>query len=132
MEQTVITSKTQIETLVRGWIDGLVFQHEVRLARTGGFDFLESDEIAALGKEEAREVESLLRFAGGIHDDAQKKAVDQVLSGMRDPDEFEPVMQSATPAMAYVITPSVARKRSFGKKSGFTPSSKRYGRMLRT
>src|SRR6267378_1175220 len=34
--------------------------------------------------------------------------------------------------MTYKTTPSVARRRSFGKKSGFTPSSTRYGCMLRT
>jgi hypothetical protein len=85
MEQTVVTSKNQIETLVRGWIDGRVFAHEVRLAQTGGFDFLENDEITALGKEEARDLESLLRFAGSIHNDSQKKAVEQVLSGIAIP-----------------------------------------------
>src|ERR1700720_4851531 len=40
--------------------------------------------------------------------------------------------QPARPATAYRITPAQARKRSFGKKSGPTPASTRYGCMVKT
>jgi hypothetical protein len=92
-------SKVQIEGLVRGWIDGLAWQHEIRRAETGGFDYLTAAEIDTLGTNDARELEGLLRFGGEMHADDQKRAIAGVLRGERDLGAFEPIVQSAARAI---------------------------------
>jgi hypothetical protein len=99
MSQTQFKSKAHIEGLVRGWIDRLAWQHEIRRAETGGFDYLTADEIDTLGTNDARELEGLLRFAGEMHAEDQKKAIARVLRGERDLEAFEPIVRSAARAI---------------------------------
>jgi hypothetical protein len=100
MAQTQFKSKAHIEGLVRVWIDRLAWQHEIRRAETGGFDYLTADEIDTLGIDDARELEGLLRFGGKMHADDQKKAIAGVLRGQRDLGSFQAIVQSAAVAIS--------------------------------
>jgi hypothetical protein len=111
MQNVVITSRNQIEGLVRGWIDKMVWRQEIRRADSRGFDILERDEIDTLGLEDSRELESLLRFCGDQIEADQKKAINEVLTGKRDPDEFEPIIQSAARTINVSADPTTLEGR---------------------
>jgi hypothetical protein len=62
-------SKAEAEALVRSWVDAHLWHREARLAETGGFDFLEPHEVEKMGRQDAAELEALMRqtermFAG--------------------------------------------------------------------
>jgi hypothetical protein len=65
------------------------------------------------------ELETNPRFRQTLAGDAvENRQAQEISKAIFDVDS-----QPATPAMAYRIMPSFARKRSFGKKVGSTPSS---------
>jgi hypothetical protein len=54
-------SKADAEAMLRRWIDGRLWGVEANRAETGGFTFFNAEEIAKMGEEDARGLDSLLR-----------------------------------------------------------------------
>jgi hypothetical protein len=76
---TPATTKGEAEALVRSWIDARLWRQEAHLAETGGIAFLETDEIENLGREDAAELDALLRFADRQHADDEKAQIARAL-----------------------------------------------------
>ena len=60
-------TKSEAEGLVRRWIDAALWRHEAQLAETDGFAFLEPDEIKTMDRQDAIELEALMRFTFGSY-----------------------------------------------------------------
>jgi hypothetical protein len=56
-------TKSEAEGLVRQWIDACIWRREAHLAETDGFAFLEPDEIKNMDRQDAIELDGLMRFA---------------------------------------------------------------------
>lgn len=64
---TPTTSKAEAESAVRGWIDRCLWRQEAHCAETGGIALLDTAEIENMGRQDAAELDALLRFAGRKH-----------------------------------------------------------------
>ena len=62
-ESTQLPKRAELESAVRRWIDDSVWRQEIKRAETGGLDFLECHEIKKMGREDARELDGLFRYA---------------------------------------------------------------------
>src|SRR6202158_5410334 len=65
-------TKSEAEGLVRQWIDAALWRQEARLAETDGFAFLEPDEINRMDRQDAIELDGLMRFADRMFAGEQK------------------------------------------------------------
>jgi hypothetical protein len=55
-------TKSEAEGLVRRWIDAALWRQEAQLAETDGFAFLQPDEIKGMDRQDAIELDGLMRF----------------------------------------------------------------------
>jgi hypothetical protein len=108
---TSMPSRAELEGRVRSWIDACVWRQEVHRAETGGFDYLERDEIERMGRKEAAELEGLLRFAAGIHTREQQAAIARALEGSETADRFRPVLVSAEREIGASLNPATTAGR---------------------
>jgi len=108
-------SRSMVESTVRAWIDERVWAHEVRRAATNGFDFLDTGEIAAMGEQDARELDGLLRFADNFHADHQRQEIAAVLRGQGDGSRFEPIIQAAAISMEQSVDRSTVDGRLWAR-----------------
>jgi len=75
-------NRTEAEGLVRTWVDESVRQWEANMALTGGFAFFSEDEVEAMGEDNAREMDDLMRVLGDTMARPQLKTMaSQALSG---------------------------------------------------
>lgn len=75
-------NRTEAEGLVRTWVDESVRQWETNMALSGGFAFFSEDEVEAMGENDAREMDDLMRVLGDTMVRPQIKAMaSQSLSG---------------------------------------------------
>jgi hypothetical protein len=65
-ESTQLPKRAELESAIRRWIDDSVWRQEIRRAETGGLDFLECHEIEKMGREDARELDGLFRYASNM------------------------------------------------------------------
>jgi hypothetical protein len=61
-----IPKQAEVESAIHGWIDDCVWRREIKRAETGGLDFFENLEIEKMGREEARELDGLFRYASNL------------------------------------------------------------------
>jgi hypothetical protein len=113
--QRPMPSRSEVESSVRAWIDERVWAQEVRRAETNGFEFLDLGEIAAMGEQDARELDGLLRFADNFHADDQRREIASVLRGERDGSRFEPIIQSAAQTMEQSVDSSTVAGRLWAR-----------------
>ena len=111
MSQTELPSKAELEGMVRGWIDGMLWNQEIWRAATGGLQVLAPDEIDRRGKDDARELDCLLRFCRGIHEKEQKQAINDALDGRGDIAAFQPIVQAAAQQMNITVDPATLNGR---------------------
>lgn len=111
MSQTELPSKAELEGMVRGWIDGMLWNQEIWRAATGGLQVLTPDEIDRLGKDDARELDGLLRYCRGIHEKEQKQAINDALDGRGDIAQFQPIVQAAAREMNATVDPATLEGR---------------------
>ncbi len=108
--QQPLPTKAEVETVIRKWIDDRVWATEIRRAETGGYGFLDQDEVDKLNggtgdPDAARELEGLFRFVDRMSADQQRNEISSALQGRTDGKRFEPVVQSALQS----ISPTVER-----------------------
>ena len=72
-------TKSEAEGLVRQWIDAALWRQEARLAETDGFAFLEPDEIQRMDRQDAIELEALMRFTDRMFAGEQKAKIERAL-----------------------------------------------------
>jgi hypothetical protein len=72
-------SKKEAEGLVRQWIDACLWRREAHLAETGGFAFLETDEIEKMDRQDAIELEALMRQTDRMFAGEQKAKIARAL-----------------------------------------------------
>ena len=65
-------TKSEAEGLVRQWIDACLWRQEANLAETDGYAFLEPDEIKRMDRQDAVDLEGLMRFADRMFAGEQK------------------------------------------------------------
>lgn len=80
-DTTRLPSRHELEGAVRQWIDGSLWRHEVHLAETDGIDHFDVAEIDKMGREEARELDGLFRFASGMLAPTQQADINRALAG---------------------------------------------------
>src|SRR6185436_14553441 len=61
-------------------IDESVWRQEIKRAETGGLDFFERHEIETMGREDARELDGLFRYASNMFASQEKAAIARVLT----------------------------------------------------
>ena len=81
IESTQLPKRAELESAIRRWIDDSVWRQEIRRAETGGLDFLECHEIEKMGREDARELDGLFRYASNMFAPQEKAAITSVLTG---------------------------------------------------
>lgn len=75
-------NRVEAEGLVRRWVDESVRLWEANMALSGGFAFFSEDEVEAMGEDDAREMDDLMRVLGDTMVRPQIKAMaSQALSG---------------------------------------------------
>jgi hypothetical protein len=72
-------TKSEAEGLVRQWIDACLWRQEAHLAETDGFAFLEPDEINRMDRQDAIELDGLMRFADRMFAGEQKAKIARAL-----------------------------------------------------
>ena len=74
---TLSTSKAEAETIVRQWIDACLLRQEVLLAlpKLAASPSSSQTKIEQLGREDAAELDALLRFADRKHADDEKAQI---------------------------------------------------------
>ena len=87
-EANQLPKRAELESAIRRWIDDSVWRQEIKRAETGGLDFLESHEIEQMGREDARELDGLFRYASNMFAPQAKAAITRVLTG-GTPDELQ-------------------------------------------
>jgi hypothetical protein len=98
--QQPLPTKAEVESAVRRWIDERVWATEIRRAETGGYEFLDRDEVDKLNEgsgdpDAACELEGLFRFVDRMSADRQRNEIGAVLQGRTDGERFDPIIQSA-------------------------------------
>jgi hypothetical protein len=87
-EANQLPKRAELESAIRRWIDDSVWRQEIKRAETGGLDFFECQEIEKMGREDARGLDGLFRYASNMFASQEKAAITRVLtSGM--PDELQ-------------------------------------------
>ena len=86
-EANQLPKRAELESAIRRWIDDSVWRQEIRRAETGGLDFLEPHEIEKMGREDARELDGLFRYASNMFAPQQKAVIGRMLTG-GTPDEL--------------------------------------------
>jgi hypothetical protein len=86
-ETTQLPKRAELESAIRRWIDDSVWRQEIKRAETGGLDFFECHEIERMGREDARELDGLFRYASNMFAPQQKAAIGRMLTG-GTPDEL--------------------------------------------
>jgi hypothetical protein len=87
-ESTQLPKRAELESAIRRWIDDSVWRQEIKRAETGGLDFFECQEIEKMGREDARELDGLFRYASNMFASQEKAAITRVLTG-GTPDELQ-------------------------------------------
>lgn len=80
-EANQLPKRAELESAIRRWIDDSVWRQEIRRAETGGLDFLECHEIEKMGREDARELDGLFRYASNMFAPQEKAAITRMLTG---------------------------------------------------
>jgi hypothetical protein len=88
-------SRAEAEGLVRQWIDACVWRQEIHRAETGGFEFLDNDEIETMGREDAAQLDGLLRFARDQHAGSERRAIARALDGSDPEEKYKPIVAAA-------------------------------------
>jgi hypothetical protein len=124
MLKTVGTlTKQDAEAQVRSWIDNCVGRQEYHRAETGGFEFLEVDEIELMGREDASEWDGFLRFCDIVYSADLKKTIERVLRGKEVLDPFNnALIEAAARETGREIDPSTTEGRLLARTflRGFT------------
>jgi hypothetical protein len=117
MLQTVskLPTKQEAEAQVRSWIDKCLWRQEIHRAETGGFEWLELDEIELMGREEAAEVDGLIRLTDTVFGADQKKTIERALRGQEPMDQFNAVIAAAARETGKGIDPSTTEGRLLGR-----------------
>jgi hypothetical protein len=88
-------SKSEAEGLVRQWIDDALWRQEARLAETDGFVFLEPDEIKTMDRQDAIELDELMRFGESTFAGEQKPKIARALGpGSPGFDDFDGIVRA--------------------------------------
>ena len=80
-EANQLPKRAELESAIRRWIDDSVWRQEIRRAETGGLDFLKCHEIEKMGREDARELDGLFRYASNMFAPQEKAAITRMLTG---------------------------------------------------
>jgi hypothetical protein len=104
-------SRAELESAVRGWIDGCVWRREIRRAETGGLDFLRCEETEKMGREEAVELDGLLRLASHMFAPMEKTAIGRVLTGKEPSDRYQPLISAAAGEIGLAVDPNTLAGR---------------------
>jgi hypothetical protein len=76
-------TKSEAEGLVRQWIDASLWRREAHLAETDGFAFLEPDEIQRMDRQDAIELEALMRFTDRMFAGEEKAKIERAARSRR-------------------------------------------------
>jgi hypothetical protein len=107
--------RVEAEGLVRQWIDACVWRQEIHRAETGGFDFLDNNEIETMGREDAAQLDGLLRFARDQHAGGQRRAIEAVLHGGGTANRYAPVVAAAGRALDVPVDHATPEGRLFAR-----------------
>ncbi len=109
-------TKTEVESLVRQWIDAAVWRQEARLAETDGFAFLDPDEIKKMDRNDAVELDSLLRFTDKMFAGEQKAKIARALGpGSPGIEAYEEIVKAVGPMLNVPVDRDTADGRLYAR-----------------
>jgi hypothetical protein len=108
-----LSSRAELEGLVRGWIDACVWRQEIHRAETGGIEYLELHEIEKMGRQDAGELDGLLRFADSFFEPKEKASIERALNGSAPTDKYKPIVASAAREIGVPVDPKTVAGRLF-------------------
>ena len=109
-------TKSEAEGLVRQWIDACLWRQEARLAETDGFAFLEPDEIKGMDRQDAIELDGLMRFTDRMFAGEQKAKIERALGpGGPGFDAFDDIVKAAGRAINVPVDRETADGRFYAR-----------------
>jgi hypothetical protein len=117
MMQTVskLPTKQEAEARVRVWMNNCLSRQEYHRAETGGFEWLEPDEIEEMGREQAAEVDGLVRLTDIVFAREQKNSIERALRGQVPIAEFSAVVMAAARETGEDVDPSTIEGKLFAR-----------------
>ena len=106
-----IPKQTEVESAVRGWIDDCVWRQEIKRAETGGLDFFEPNEIETMGREEAHQLDGLLRYASNLFAPQEKAAIARALTGNEPTERHRSIIAGAAQRIGMSADPNTLAGR---------------------
>lgn len=106
-----IPKKAEVESAVRGWIDDCIWRQEIKRAETGGFDFFERNEIETMGREDARELDGLFRFASSLFAPREKAEIARALTGNEPTELHRSIIAGAAEQIGMSVDPNTVAGR---------------------
>src|SRR5262249_22807765 len=93
------------------WIDDCVWRREIKRAETGGLDFFEPNEIEKMGREEARELDGLFRYASNLFAPQEKAAIARTLTCNEPTELHRSIVAGAAEQIALSVDPGTVAGR---------------------
>jgi len=106
-----IPKQAEVESAVRSWIDDCVWRREIKRAETGGLDFFERNEIEMMGREDARELDGLFRFASNLFAPQEKAAIARALTGNEPTELHRSIIAGAAQQIGMSADPNTVAGR---------------------
>lgn len=107
----IIPKQTEVESAVRGWIDDCVWRQEIKRAETGGLDFFEPNEIETMGRDEAHQLDGLLRYASNLFAPQEKAAIARALTGNEPSERHRSIIAGAAQRIGMSADPNTVAGR---------------------
>src|SRR5882757_170751 len=111
ISSTDLPKRAELESAIRRWIDDSVWRQEIKRAETGGLDFLECHEIEKMGREDARELDGLFRYASNMFAPQAKAAITGVLTGGTPNELHRSVITEAARQIGITTDPDTVAER---------------------
>jgi len=111
IESTQLPKRSELESAVRRWIDDCVWRQEIKRAETGGIDFFERHEIDKMGREDARELDGLFRYASKMFAPQEKAAIGRALTGGTPDKLHRLIMTEAAREIGIITDPNTVAER---------------------
>jgi tetratricopeptide (TPR) repeat protein len=109
-------TKSEAEGLVRQWIDACLWRQEAQLAETDGFAFLEPDEIKDMDRQDAIELDGLMRFSDRMFAGEQKAKIARALGpGSPGFDAFDGIVNAVGRAIDVPVDRETADGRFYAR-----------------
>jgi hypothetical protein len=107
----IIPKQTEVESAVREWIDDCVWRQEIKRAETGGLAFSEPNEIETMGRDEAHQLDGLLRYASNLFAPQEKAAIARALTGNEPSERHRSIIARAAQRIGMSADPNTVAGR---------------------